>query len=366
MNKNFGSDGGNYSISSEKLIKTIGYTDGVPFISTASSPLLNDNKEEKICGFSYGYMANRGEIRSKKGLRSQELLYELNNNWVCLSITNYQKRYYSTYIYADHLRTPTDKDIEVFINNAHTKGIKVCLKPMLNSEDNMWRAHIGFPDFNMDDKDIYWNEWFNSYKNFILHYAELAQEFNVEMFCIGCEMLNTEHRTNDWLDLIQNIKKVYKGKIVYNTNHDHEESAIWTNVLDYIGTSAYYPVGGATKTYDEMVVEWNKVKERLNTISNRINKQYIFMEIGCRSIDNSSQQPWDFTENSSWNEEEQYNFYKSCLDVFMNEPNFAGIFWWNWSTFQYETRQEALVDKDFNIHLKKAENLIKNIYKKYK
>lgn len=46
---------------------------------------------------------------------------------------------------------------------------------MLNLDDNVWRAHIGFPDLNMDDLNIYWEKWFESYKNFILHYAELAQ-----------------------------------------------------------------------------------------------------------------------------------------------------------------------------------------------
>jgi hypothetical protein len=75
----------------------------------------------------------------------------------------------------------------------------------------------------MQDMDVYWKAWFISYKNFLLHYAELAQELGCEMFCIGCEMLGTEHRKWDWLYLIEEVRKIYKGKIVYNTNHDHEE-----------------------------------------------------------------------------------------------------------------------------------------------
>ena len=119
-------------------------------------------------------------------------------------------------------------------------------------------------------------------------------------------------------------------------------------------------------TYDEMVKGWTEVKWRLNAIAESRKKKYIFMEIGCRSVEESSQHPWDFTQELPWSEEEQYNYYKSCFDVFINEPNFAGVFWWDWPTFQYETREEALKDKGFNIHLKAAEELVKETYKKYR
>lgn len=358
-----GTDGGYYPCKSDS--KDVGYTDGSPFL-TATEFIPIFNKDQKILGYTYGYMANRGEFRSPRGRRSQELLYQLNNNWICLTVTNYQKTYHSTDIYSDHMRTPTDRDVAFVIEDAHRRNVKVCLKPMLNSDDNVWRAHIGFPDLNMNDLNIYWAKWFESYKNFILHYAELAQELKVEMFCIGCEMLGTEHRKYDWLYLIKEIRRVYTGKIVYNTNHDHEDAQDWFDELDYIGTSAYYPVGGENRTYDEMVKGWTEVKWRLNAIAESRKKKYIFMEIGCRSVEESSQHPWDFTQELPWSEEEQYNYYKSCFDVFINEPNFAGVFWWDWPTFQYETREEALKDKGFNIHLKAAEELVKETYKKYR
>lgn len=365
-------DGGAFISPTEFIGNQIGYTDGMPFISaakqswqpfpTAIEKIKPFSKEEKICGISYGYFANRGEIMSPKGLRSQELMYQLNNNWVCLTVTNYQKTYYSTQIYMDYLRTPTDRDIEKFVKNAHNRGVKVCLKPMVHSEDNVWRAHIGFPDLNMNDFDLYWKEWFESYKNYILHYAELAQQLKVEMFCIGCEMIGTEHRKYDWEYVLKEVRRVYTGKVVYNTNHDHEDAQSWFDLLDYIGTSAYYPVGG--ETYQDMIDNWTKVKWRLDAIAKDRNKQYIFMEVGCRSVENGAKHPWDFIEDLPWSEEEQNNYYKSCFEVFGNDPYFAGVFWWNWPTFQYETRIEAENDRDFNIHLKKAEITVKEQYRR--
>lgn len=336
----------------------IGYSDGV-----MPAPHSTITRPNKILGYTYGYMANRGEYRSPLGIASQNKMYELGLNWVCLAVANYQKTFYSTQIYPDYMATPTDRDIAFFVDNAHKRGVKVCLKPMLNSEDNMWRAHIGFPDLNMSDMDIYWRRWFESYTNYILHYAELAQELHCEMFCIGCEMLGTEHRKNEWTELIRKVRKCYSGKVVYNTNHDHEDSVEWFDTLDYIGTSAYYPVGQGGTTKEDMVKEWTKIKYRLNAIAESRKKKYIFMEIGCRSVSGCSITPWDFTLNLKWNEEEQANFYESCLEVFMDEDKFAGVFWWDWPTYCYSDRKDAEQDNGFNIHLKKAEDVVKKYYK---
>lgn len=358
-NATFGSDGGDIEFNNHKH-NEVGYSDGfrpwVPF-PTAPSVVPPAYDGEKMLGMSYGYFANRGEISSMEGMRSQSRMYELNNNWVCLTIVNYQDTYHSTRIYADHLATPTEGDIRTFVAAAHQRGVKVCLKPMVHSRDNVWRAHIGFPDLNMDDLNAYWEPWFESYKNFILTYAELAQSCGAEMLCIGCEMLGTEHRHYDWEYIIKEVRRVYNGKIVYNTNHDHEDDQEWFGLCDYLGTSAYYPVGENGVTYEGMVRGWEKVRNRLNSIAEKYGKQYLFMEIGCRSVDFASQHPWDFTEDLPVNEGEQYFFYKSCMDTFLNDPHFAGVFWWDWSTFLKEDDATG-----FSIYKKRTETYLKELY----
>ncbi|MCL2035878.1 MAG: glycosyl hydrolase family 53 [Oscillospiraceae bacterium] len=317
----------------------------------------------EIKGFTYGYAAKRGDWRSPAGIKSQDLLYELGNNWVCLAVLNYQDSFHSTQIKFDFTRTPTDRDVTFAVEKAHSKGVKVCLKPMVNSDDYMWRAYIDFPDANMGEKDVYWSEWFKSYTAFMLYYAELAEELKCEMLCIGCEMLGTERKESYWRDLIAQLRKVYSGKLVYNTNHGKEDRFEWMGELDYIGTSAYYPVGQKSSSKSDMTAEWENVRTRLNKIADKTDKKYIFMEIGCRSAKGCSAMPWDFSHKEfPWNEEEQANFYESCLDVFGKEERFAGIFWWDWSTFIYDTRKEAETNIGFNIHLKKAEEVLKKYY----
>ncbi|MCL2754089.1 MAG: glycosyl hydrolase family 53 [Oscillospiraceae bacterium] len=333
----------------------------------------------EIRGYTYGYGANRNDWRSERGARSQDLLHELGNNWVCLAVVNYQDTFYSTKIKFDFTRTPTDKDVAFAVAKAHEKGVKVCLKPMLNSDDHMWRAYIDFPDRNMGEKDGYWEEWFKSYTAFMVHYAELAEDLKCEMLCIGCEMLGSERKEQHWRTLIAKLRGIYSGKMVYNTNHGKEDEAKWFDALDYLGTSAYYSVGkariGGTCTADgkgdfdkpvdkaAMKAEWEKIRERVNGVAAKLGKKYIFMEIGCRSAAGCSAMPWDFYHRDlPQSEDEQAAFYETCLETFAEEPQFAGVFWWDWSTFVYDTPEEAAKDIGFNIHLKKAEKILKEYY----
>ncbi len=321
----------------------------------------------EIKGYTYGYGGRPGDYRSEAGVKSQELMYELGLNWVCLAVAVAQDNYHSTKMYYDYANNASDFDVYAAIKRAHDHNVKVCLKPMVNCRDGIWRAQIDFPDEDMHGRDVYWSEWFKNYTAFLLHYAEIAEELKCEMFCIGCEMLGTERKEKYWRELITKIREVYHGPLVYNTNHGKEEVAKWFDMLDYVGTSAYYPVAGRNGMgYDKetMISEWQKIRDRLAGVSERIGKKIIFMEIGCRSAKTCSSMPWDFAHRDLPKcDEEQADFYDSCLTVMHDEPWFAGFFWWDWSTKIYDTKEEAEQDLGFNIHLKKAEEVVKKWYK---
>ncbi len=319
----------------------------------------------EIKGYTYGYKAVKGTYRSEAAVRSREALMETGINWVCLAFSVRQKTYSSTEIYFDYRRSVPDLEIISTIEHFKKNNVKVCLKPMIDTEDGVWRALINFPDQTMFEEDKYWKTWFEFYKAYILHYAEIAEYTHCEMLCLGCEMLGTERKEAYWRDLIAAVRKVYSGKLTYNTNHGHEDEAAWYDAIDYIGTSAYYKVakeGGASAA--EMKAEWEKIAEKLEKTSERTKKPIIFMEIGCRSARGCAAMPWDFMRKEfPHDEDEQANFYESCLSTFFDKQWLAGIFWWDWSSEIYETREEAAKDNDFNIHLKKAEEVIKKYYK---
>ena len=142
----------------------------------------------EIKGFTYGYDAKRGDYRAKEAVRSRELLFETGANWMCLAFVVEQKQVFSTEISFDFGKSCSDRDIMAAIAHAHENGVKVCLKPMVNCADGIWRAYIKFPDSEFEGKDVYWDKWFESYGNYLKYYAELAEETGCEMLCVGCEM----------------------------------------------------------------------------------------------------------------------------------------------------------------------------------
>ena len=315
-----------------------------------------------IKGFTYGFDGKRGDYRTPEAAASMERLAGLGGDWAALAFVIRQDTFSSTVIRPDYRYTVTDKDVAAAADKLHSLGLKVCMKPMVNCADGVWRAHIRFPEVEMGNNN-YWKEWFSSYTAFLCHYAEIAEETGCEMFCVGCEMLGTEHKEDYWRKAIEEVRKIYHGPITYNTNHGKEFGVKWWDAVDYIGTSAYYGVGRIPgDSLENMISVWNEQKERLAELS-RINggKQIIFMEIGCRSAKGCAMMPYDFSHREfPYDEDEQANFYESAMTSMWNEPWFAGFFWWDW----YTKIPQRDPEMGFSIVGKKAEAVVKEWYAK--
>lgn len=321
-----------------------------------------------IKGFTYGWDAKRGMFKdTEKVGDALSRLKENGCNWLCLPVKITQDKFCSTTFGFDYRFCVTDKEVTMTVKAIHEKGMKVCLKPMVNCKDGTWRAEIGFPDESAFEGkwDAYWKEWFSCYTAFICHYAEIAEDTGCDMLCIGCEMLGTERKEEYWRNLIKEVRKIYSGPITYNTNHGHEDELTWWDAVDYLGTSAYYRVAaGANEPVEKMMEKWQVACDNLKEISKKYNKKIIFMEIGCRSALSCPSMPWDFMHHDlPYDESEQANFYESCFRVFGKEDFLEGIFWWDWGTYLY-TLDQAKQQRGFAIYGKQAENVLKDWYNK--
>ena len=321
-----------------------------------------------IKGFTYAWDAKVGMLKNTAKVdKSISRLKEDGCNWLCFPVCMVQDKFCSTTFGFDFRRCVTDKEVTMTINAIHEKGMKVCLKPMVNCKDGTWRALINFPDesFFKGKTDSYWDEWFSCYTAYICHYAEIAEDTGCEMLCIGCEMLGTERKEKYWRKLIAKVRKIYSGPLTYNTNHGHEDDLTWWDALDYIGTSAYFRV--AKKPHDtvkSMMEGWEREKVALKEVSKKYNKKIIFMEIGCRSAVGCPMTPWDCTHHDlPLSQKEQANFYESCLRSFKDEEFLEGLFWWDWSTYLYPI-EKADTQTGFAIYGKEAEQVLKKWYNK--
>ncbi len=309
-----------------------------------------------IKGYSFGFMTHRGDLKKPCTKESLQALRETGTEWIALCVDQRQETKNSQEIRLNYNLNVTDIELIEFIDYAHELGMKVCLKPMMECNDRTWRAEIDF----WKDRGS-WAKWFYEYGGYITRMAELAEYTGCDMFCLGCEMLGTERQEKHWRELIAEVRELYHGPLTYNTNHGKEMVAQWYDAIDYIGTSAYYPVakeGGAS--VEEMKVVWEQVRDNLKAVNEKWNKPIIFMEIGCRSARGCATMPWDFMHYElPYDEDEQANFFESCLQVFEDVDWMKGFFWWDW-------RHELPKDKHpgFSIYDKKASEVLKKYYTK--
>ena len=135
--------------------------------------------------------------------------------------------------------------------------------------------------------------------------------------------------------------------------------------MDYVGVSAYYPVAkGPGATEEEMYQNWLPRKKALQALSEKWGKKILFSEVGIRSAAGCAAMPWDYMHRDlPFDENEQANFYASCLRAFAEEPWFAGFFRWEWPTRLYPI-EKAKENRSFCIYGKKAEQVLREWYAK--
>lgn len=268
---------------------------------------------------------------------------------VSLCFLAYQETAYSEEIDFEGATTPTVDELTLFVEYAKSIGLEVILKPMLDCKDGTWRAHINF--FDIDEPcEPQWKHWFKNYREYILTYAKVAQDSGCEMLVIGTEMIQTERRVSDWIFLINEVRKVYKGLVTYNTDKYQEENVSWWDHLDVISASGYYPIG----TIKQQM-------QRIELFLTNYNKPYIFMECGCPSRIGASNNPNDWQFVGAYSEEEQALWWEEFIKETIERPWLTGYTPWSWN---YDMSITSKKDDGYDICNKLALPLLKKAYEK--
>jgi hypothetical protein len=281
-------------------------------------------------------------------------------NWMALLVTGYQDTAGATVIRQDPFLTPTDDDLLQAIDRAHRRGLQVLLIPHvdISQEPDRPRSDIGT---GFDDAS--WSAWFASYRSFLEHYATLAENARVDVFSVGTELTTTEPRTAEWRSLIQRVRTVYAGPLIYGSNWYPGPSTItWWDELDWIGVDAYFPLSSAD--HPSAISLWQAWQSRgeldvLRYLAQRWNRKIVLTEIGYRSIVGAANRPWDFSTEAPVDLAAQAAAYQAALATFWSEPWVAGMFWWNWSP---NPRRGGSADTDYTPYGKPAEDLLRSFY----
>ena len=251
----------------------------------------------------------------------------------------------------------TKKGARQYIQLLHENKIGVMLKPQIW----IWRGEFT-GNLKMTNEEE-WKTLENSYKNFILTYAELAEETKVELFCIGTELEQfVLNRPDYWNKLISEIRKVYKGKLTYAANWDEYSKVPFWIAIDYIGIDAYFPLSDEkSPTSEDLKKAWQKWKVDLIRVSVENKKPILFTEYGYRSMDYTAKKPWLVERNDeNVNLIGQVNATQAIVEEFWNEDWFAGGYVWKWYLNHRQSGGEN--DNRFTPQNKPAEETLRQLY----
>jgi ABC-type cobalt transport system substrate-binding protein len=244
--------------------------------------------------------------------------------------------------------TMSDDDLRALIEHVRAVGIKVMLVPIVNIY--RWEAS------RWDIAPSSWAKWFESYDQFILHYAQIAAELDVEYFCVGVELAPTEVHTDEWRKLIRAVREIcpqaavtYESDTVYKEEY-YTRVQFWDD-LDFIGVSAYF--GGSGSSY---ATAWGKgsidptsaeIEAQIAAVYNRtvariaeqFGKPVLFIEAGCQSYDGANQVAWmnipqlmQFfgvpRERITFDFRERIDYYEALGRFVAKTPEIAGVFFW--------------------------------------
>lgn len=255
----------------------------------------------------------------------------------------------------------TTAGIKQAIQLAHQSGLKVMLKPHIWVKGQGWAGDLKYES----QEDL--KRWKNSYSAYIKHFAQVAQEMNVEMISIGTEirqMAKTNHAY--WTELINQIRAIYSGPLTYSANWDNYQNIPFWNELDYIGIDAYFPLSASkTPSIYELISNGEKVVQKLKTFSKSHSKKILFTEFGFQSQDYCTSGHWiENNKFKSINFKGQANAYEALFKLYWTKEWFGGGFAWKW---HYKHQGAGGISNSaFTPQNKLAEKILKNQYSKSK
>jgi hypothetical protein len=204
----------------------------------------------------------------------------------------------------------------------------VLLVPHLWVESGEWRALID------PGGDAEWQRWAKSYERFVLSWAQVASEHDVEMLSVGVELRSwvTTQRAPSFAALISAVRAVYPGLVTYAANWDDVDKTVILGQLDVIGINAFYPLAESDGAdFATLLRGGQNIAGRVRDLARSWGKPVMFTEFGYTTRKNPAVKPWewpDHMQNVVVDQRAQAEAYAALLAPLMDEEAFAGFFVW--------------------------------------
>jgi hypothetical protein len=216
----------------------------------------------------------------------------------------------------------TDEAVCEAAAQAHALGLSVRLVPHLWSRG--WVGDLAFDAAG-------WTRFLGRYREFVLHYALLAERERIEGFSVGHEMASSTARDPAaWRALIADVRAVYTGTLTYDAGWDEAGRVPFWDALDLVGVSFFAPLANGP-THDPAALRAGAAKalSALEAIARRTGRPVLLAEVGYAPIPTAPVRPWE-EGRGPLDAQAQLACYRALLDALEPCDWVAGAFWWKW------------------------------------
>lgn len=246
---------------------------------------------------------------------------------VSLIVPLYQANAGSTSLYLHTRFSPTLELLADTIRAARRERLEVTVFPIVrlsNPGPDEWRGTLAPKSHDA---------WFKSYGELLGDLAAVAAQTGATRLVIGSELSTLDGDLDHWQPLIERIRAVFPGKLVYSANWDHYRDAKLFDLVDEEGVVAYFRLRESVKapsTEAALTAGWRKHKAALLQWHADHPRPLVLTEVGYRSRAGSTVAPWDETSGGTPDLDEQRRAFAAFREVWAGEPRLEGAYVWNW------------------------------------
>lgn len=221
------------------------------------------------------------------------------------------------------------------VAQARQRGMEVMLKPHLWIRGGAWRGEID------PGSEEGWATWWESYEAFMLYYARAAQAHGIESLVVGVELVSAvRHGPDRFLSMIEAVREVYDGKLLYSANWDEEvPDRVW-RALDVIGTQLYPPLTQVNEEEADVAALREALRPHLrrwHALGERVDRPVMLTEVGYKSAPGALARPFEWPEHlpgHSRKKDEvlQERAYQALMMEVRQFSRIEGMFIWKYFT----------------------------------
>jgi hypothetical protein len=245
---------------------------------------------------------------------------------VALVVPLYQTDGGSDQLTLDTRFSPTLETVAETARLARRDGLEVTIFPIVRlaaARPGEWRGTLA-----PRDRDA----WFASYGDALGDLAGVAATTGAKRLVVGSELSTLDGDLARWRPLLDKVRAVFGGQLVYSANWDHYKNAALFDLVDEEGISGYFNLREPGAPDDDATAEagWRRVRQELEAWRAGRSKPFIFTELGYRSRAGATAAPWDEGPGGRPDPDEQRRGFAAFRRAWTGSATLDGVYIWNW------------------------------------